>query len=139
MELATVDEVAAVMGGPSDFTRTNTLIGLASALVAEVMGYAATPNPVPAVAKTVTIAAVIRGLINPTGISAQQAGAFSTSFSKDAGLYGIYLTDEERAALERLKPGIRGLFTVATYRGDPIGAPRYTPVLGSDKPLPIDA
>lgn len=139
MELATIEDVSNIMGGSPDAARAQALIVLASGLVAERMGYTSAPDIIPWTVRTITATSVVRAFTSPVGLSSQQAGPFSTSFDKDEGQAGVYLTEAEVAALDRLKTGVRGLFTIQTYRGDQFAFDRYTPVSGSDKPLPIES
>ena len=101
MLFATTDDMAVrVPGGipDADLPRAEAYLEDASALIVEVVGEVT--GEVPATIKRVCLAAALRAWSNPSYLSSEQLGDYQTSRS---ALGGVYLTDEERNQLRRLR------------------------------------
>lgn len=123
--LAETADVEAILGRTLDAettTRVERLLTLASGLVSAVMGYTVDPDPIPAQVATITANAVVRVMVNPSGVQSQSAGPFSETFGPSEP--GLYLTAEELAELRRIRAGRQALYTIQTTRGED-GLTRY--------------
>src|SRR5690606_38526599 len=75
----------------------------------------------PALAVSITLKAAERAIVNPQGLAAENLGDYGRRFG-GAGPAGVYLTDGERDALEKLTEA-SGLVSVPVERDVTLGGP----------------
>lgn len=88
-------------------------------------------STVPPIALTICCKAAIRALVNPSGVTQQATGPFSTSFGD------VYLTNRERDMIRQAAGGTSGLWTLATTRLDTTDAGDFMEHEGTVY-LPVD-
>lgn len=127
MAFATSDDVATRLERPlSDEEAANVdlLLDFASTLVADAAGKGDdwTPDPVPNVVRLVTVEAVYRVMVNPSGstFTMEQLGSYQFSERFDAA--GLALTERERRSVRRAVNGALTSVTLESpYAGETTG------------------
>lgn len=105
---ATVADVAALYpAAATDAERTTALLDQGAALMDAYAPGLPLMDPAPAYARTINVNMVVRAMVNPLGVKSEQLASYSTTWGDTR--VGLYLTDDEMAALANL-PGaqVRG-------------------------------
>lgn len=119
-DIATLEEFASFLQVDVDTATANlVLLDLAQGQIVDEIG---TRDPWPATAKAVALSAAKRAYVNPEGVSSETTGG-TTSVYADGNM-GVFLTDDERARLQRAGGGGSAAFSVVPTHDTP---PWYGP------------
>jgi hypothetical protein len=137
--LASIEDLEARLQGglaESDQARAQAVLEDASTLVRRVAGSTwvedeALVDDVPDVVIVVTLAVAKRAFLNPDGIRQESLGTHSVTYE---GANGVFLTDDERDAIQAAVGAKPGLWTLRTTRGDFDLDDCYLDVVG-DEPI----
>jgi hypothetical protein len=114
-DIATLAEFASFLQVDVDTATANlVLLDLAQGQIVDEIG---ARNPWPATAKAVALSAAKRAYVNPEGASSETVGGTSISYTD--GNMGVFLTEDERARLQRVGGGGSSAFTVTPYYEPP--------------------
>lgn len=118
-DIATLPEFASFLQTSVDNATSNLLLlDLAQGLITEVIG---AQNPWPTIAKSVALKAAGRAYRNPDGTRQDTSGSTTSVYNDPLYQMGVYLTDDERAAL------VRWSSTNGGTTGQPLGSFPTTP------------
>lgn len=151
--LVTVDELETRLGRTltaAERTRATAVVQDVSAVIrAEAGGVTWTTTDtagvvvlsgVPDVVAVVALTAARRAFENPDGVVGTQLGSYSERLSS-ASAAGVFLTDEERAAVQLAVGGLRAVGTVrvpAAYTLGRADSTYYAPVDYGGQPIPLE-
>jgi hypothetical protein len=120
MSYATPADVANIMGGAVDDTRTQALLDMGTELIDGYLGVDAEIDPAPVECRMVNANMVVRTLSNPQGVKSEQLASYSTTYATTEA--GLYLSPDDKAMLDGI-PGATMLnasvYDVATPPFDP--------------------
>jgi len=119
-DIATLSEFASFLQVDVDTATANlVLLDLAQGQIVDEIGVR---DPWPATAKAIALSAAKRAYVNPEGVSSETMGGVSVSYAD--GNMGVFLTDDERARLQRVGGGGSAAFSVVPTHETP---PWYGP------------
>jgi hypothetical protein len=107
-DIATLAEFASFLQEDLDTATANlVLLDLAQGQIVDEIG---ARNPWPATAKAVALSAAKRAYVNPDGASTETVGGTTTAYTD--GNMGVFLTEEERARLQRVGGGGTAAYSI---------------------------
>ncbi|MGH8875791.1 MAG: hypothetical protein ACRD0P_00345 [Stackebrandtia sp.] len=121
--LADIDALETLLGEPLVGRKRERAGAVLAGVSAEVRAVAGRTwaTGAPPLAASITLRAAERAIVNPQGLSAEGLGDYSRRFG-GTGPAGVYLTDGEREALEKLTES-SGLVSVPVERDVTLGDP----------------
>lgn len=124
-----VDSLSAWIGQSiTDDERAEAVLSAASNLVAAYAGKDWSTTDAPADVTDIVVQVAARVYLSPPNSNVRQwtKGPFGEGYF-DAAQNGLYLTDEEKTALNRFRANASGLGTLSTTRGEGVGDTIYVP------------
>lgn len=123
-----IEDLAAWIGEPipSGDERAEAVLSAATGLVSGYAGKDWTTVDAPADVVAIAVQVAARVWRNPSGAIQWTKGPFSERYGDDAA-FGLFLTDEEKATLNRYRTSASGLGTISTTREDASAGTIYVP------------
>lgn len=107
-DIATLEEFASFLQVDVDTATANlVLLDLAQGQIIDEIG---ARDPWPATAKAVALSAAKRAYVNPEGASSETVGSTSVAYAD--GNMGVFLTEDERARLQRVGGGGSAAYSI---------------------------
>ena len=111
---------------PADDGRAWAVLSAASGLVSGYTSKDWSTDEAPDDVAAIVVQVAARVWRNPAGVLQMTTGPFSERYSDDAA-FGLFLTDEEKATLNRFRTSASGLGTISTTREDASAGTIYVP------------